>query len=117
VTARLEALHASARLVAPLPFGAADELLDGAPARRGRVLMESVDGRVSAGVWECDACRVETVVEGDELLVVIEGRLVIQTGQGQTLELGRGDVALLPDGLCCVLTVPERCRCAFHAVP
>jgi uncharacterized cupin superfamily protein len=46
--------------------------------------------------------------------VVLDGRIVIQTGQGGTLMLGRGDIAFLAGGTTCVLTGPERWRSAFH---
>jgi uncharacterized cupin superfamily protein len=94
----------------PLPE---DSIIEGAPEVYGRILAR--DGRAVAGLWECEPGRLELVVEGDELLVVLAGRLVIQTGQGETLLLEAGDVACLPDGTDCVLTVSERCRCVFQA--
>jgi uncharacterized cupin superfamily protein len=91
-----------------------DSIIGGSPRVRGRILAH--DRRAVAGLWECEPGRPEFVVEGEELLVVLAGRLVIQTGQGATMLLEPGDVACLPDGTDCVLTVSELCRCAFQAV-
>lgn len=102
----------SVALLAPWPTPE-DSIIGGAPEVHGRILAR--DGRAVAGLWECEAGRIELVVDGDELLVVLSGRLVIQTGQGETLLLEPGDVACLPDGTDCVLTITERCRCAFQA--
>jgi uncharacterized protein len=98
--------------LAPWPVPA-ESVIEGAPEVRGRILAH--DHRAVAGLWECEPGRIELVIEGDELLVVCDGRLVIQTGQGETLLLESGDVACLPDGTDCVITVSERCRCVFHA--
>lgn len=106
------AIAGSAGALAPWPLDE-DSIIEGSPQVRGRILAR--DRRAVAGLWECEAGRIELVIEGDEMLVVLAGRLVIQTGQGETLLLEQGDVACLPDGTDCVLTVTERCRCVFQA--
>jgi uncharacterized cupin superfamily protein len=114
VTLRPGTLPASAAVSTPWPLPATDELLDGAPERRRNVLWESADGRMSGGVWECEPCRLETHLDGNQMLVVLDGRLIIETGQGETLTLDRGDVGFLPVGTTCVITVTGHCRCAFQ---
>ncbi|HEY1592359.1 MAG TPA: cupin domain-containing protein [Solirubrobacteraceae bacterium] len=94
----------------PVP---SQSIIEGSPHVTGRILARN--RRAVAGLWECEPGRIEFVVDGDELLVVLTGRLVIQTGQGETIMLESGDVACLPDGTDCVVTVSERCRCAFQA--
>jgi uncharacterized cupin superfamily protein len=110
---QLTAIPGAGARLAPWPIPE-DSIIEGSPTARGRILAR--DGRAVAGLWECEAGRIELVVDGDEMLVVLEGRLVIQTGQGETLLLEPGDVACLPDGTDCAVTVTDRCRCAFQAV-
>jgi uncharacterized protein len=98
--------------LAPWPIPS-DSIIEGSPSVTGRILARN--RRAVAGLWECEPGRIEFVVEGDELLVVLAGRLVIQTGQGETITLEAGDIACLPDGTDCVVTVSERSRCAFQA--
>ena len=106
------AIAGSAGALAPWPLPE-EAILEGSPQVRGRILAR--DHRAIAGLWECEPGRIELVIDGDEMLVVLAGRLVIQTGQGETLLLEQGDVACLPDGTDCVVTITERCRCVFQA--
>ncbi len=110
---QLLSIPATVPSLAPWPV-AEESIIEGSPRMRGRIL--SRNDHAVAGLWESDACRLEVVIQGDELLVVLAGKLVIQTGQGETLLLERGDVACLPDGTDCAITVAQSCRCAFQTV-
>lgn len=110
---QLLSVPATVPSLAPWPISE-DSIIEGSPHLRGRIL--SRDERSAAGLWECDPCRLDVVVEGDELLVVLSGKLVIQTGQGDTLLLEAGDVTCLPDGTDCAITITESCRCVFQTV-
>ena len=92
----------------------ADAVLGGTPSLRGRLLSAAADGTPTGGVWEVDACRLELQAGSDELLAVLAGELVIQTDDGDTVQLQQGDVASLPGGVTYLLTVSEHCRVACH---
>jgi uncharacterized cupin superfamily protein len=102
----------SAEHMPPWPL-APERVLEGRPHARGRWLGASRDRGTRGGVWEFDEGRFELAVEGDAVVLVLEGCLIAQTGHGETLTLDAGDVARLPAGLDCVCTVPRFCRCAF----
>lgn len=76
-----------------------------APAPGGRV--------VERGVWEITP-GVVTDVEADEVFVVLSGRATIEFENGPTLEVGPGDVAVLPEGAVTRWTVHETLRKVYQ---
>jgi uncharacterized protein len=67
------------------------------------------DGGVAVGVWQHSA-GVSRDVEADEIFVVLSGRATVEVEGGPTLEIGPGDVGLLPAGARTTWTVHETLR-------
>ncbi|WP_198954848.1 cupin domain-containing protein [Kineosporia sp. R_H_3] len=66
-------------------------------------------GGVAVGVWQHSA-GVSRDVEADEIFVVLSGRATVEVEGGPTLEIGPGDVGLLPAGARTTWTVHETLR-------
>lgn len=66
-------------------------------------------GGVEVGVWAHTA-GVSTDVEADEVFVVLSGRATIECGDGTVLQVGPGDVGVLPPGVPTRWTVHEDLR-------
>ena len=115
----------------PLPFSLAvadavltpDELdpatiVSGDPRTASLVLHEQPaaepGGRtVERGVWEITP-GVVTDVEADEMFIVLSGRATIEIQEGPTLEVGPGDVAVVPEGAATRWTVHETLRKVYQ---
>ena len=68
---------------------------------------------VERGVWEITP-GVVADVEADEVFVVLSGRATIEFADGPTLEVGPGDVAVLPEGAVTRWTVHETLRKVYQ---
>lgn len=66
------------------------------------------------GIWEITP-GVVTDVERDEIFVVLSGRASIAVEGGETVEVGPGDVCLLPEGAKTTWTVHETLRKVYQA--
>ena len=94
----------------------ADELdpatiVSGEPRTASLVLHEG-DG-IERGIWEITP-GVVTDVEADELFVVLSGRATIEFQDGPTLEVGPGDVVVLPESAVTRWTVHETLRKVYQ---
>ena len=94
------------------------QIVSGDPRVASAVLHESPadepGGRVvERGVWEITP-GVVTDVEADELFVVLSGRATIEFENGPTLEVGPGDVTVLPEGAVTRWTVHETLRKVYQ---
>ena len=58
-----------------------------------------------------------TDVEADEVFVVLSGRATVEVVDGPTLEIGPGDVGLLPAGARTTWTVHETLRKVYVVRP
>ncbi len=75
------------------------------------------DGAVlGVGVWQ-HSPGVSTDVEADEVFVVLRGRATIEVAGGPSLEVGPGDVGLLPAGARTTWTVHETLRKVYVVRP
>jgi uncharacterized cupin superfamily protein len=86
--------------------------LDGAEiVVRSAVKFKSEDGKVIAGVWECEpgASRWEFLARG-ELITVLSGRMTVLEDGGEPAEITAGSTAYFPIGWCGVWTVHETLR-------
>ena len=94
----------------------ADELdpatiVSGEPRTASLVLHEGYG--IERGIWEITP-GVVTDVEADELFVVLSGRATIEFQDGPTLEVGPGDVVVLPEGAVTRWTVHETLRKVYQ---
>jgi len=90
------------------------QVVDGAPEVRSLSLHEG-DG-LAVGIWQHSA-GVSTDVEADEVFVVLRGRATVEVDGGPTLEVGPGDVGLLPAGARTTWTVHETLRKIYVVRP
>lgn len=74
----------------------------------GTAQIAAADG-VEVGVWAHTA-GASTDVEADEVFVVLAGRATIEFDDGSALEVGPGDVGILPPGAHTRWTVHEDLR-------
>lgn len=94
------------------------QILAGEPRVASVVLHQSVPAgpgarAVQRGIWEITP-GVVTDVEADEVFVVLSGRATIEFEGGATLEVGPGDVAVLPEGAVTRWTVHETLRKVYQ---
>jgi uncharacterized protein len=97
----------------------ATEPLDPAQVVSGGPLVRHlglVDDDPVVGIWQ-HSTGTSTDVESDEVFVVLSGRATIVVADGPTLEVGPGDVALLPAGAETTWTVHETLRKVYVLRP
>jgi ethanolamine utilization protein EutQ (cupin superfamily) len=97
----------------PVQFG--DEARDGNPEGRVGYICTREDGRSvsQAGVFECEPFTLAVTLSGDETVLVLEGELRIELGDGSALDLGPGDLAMLPKGSETKFIYKTRCKELF----
>lgn len=90
-------------------------IVSGDPRTASVVLHEQAGAErtVERGIWEISP-GVVTDVEADEMFVVLSGRATIEIQDGPTLEVGPGDVAVLPEGAVTRWTVHETLRKVYQ---
>ena len=90
-------------------------IVSGDPRTASLVLDErpGAERTVERGIWEITP-GVVTDVEADEMFVVLSGRATIEIQDGPTLEVGPGDVAVLPEGAVTRWTVHETLRKVYQ---
>jgi uncharacterized protein len=90
------------------------KVVAGDPEVRVLPLHDSDD--LAVGIWQ-HSTGVSTDVEADEVFVVLSGRATIEVADGPTLEVGPGDVGLLPVGARTTWTVHETLRKIYVVRP
>ncbi len=60
-------------------------------------------------IWECDVSEFDWYYDTDERCYMIEGKVVVETPQGE-VEIKKGDLVLFPKGLSCRWKVKEKIR-------
>lgn len=90
------------------------KIVGGAPEVRALALHDSDD--LAVGVWQ-HSTGVSTDVEADEVFVVLSGRATVEVADGPTLEVGPGDVGMLPAGARTTWTVHETLRKVYVVRP
>ena len=60
-------------------------------------------------VWESEPSRFDWEYSTDETCYVLEGKVVVETPEGN-VEFGAGDIVFFPKGLKCVWNVKERVK-------
>jgi len=93
---------------------APDQVVSGAPEVRFLALHEADD--LAVGLWQ-HSVGVSTDVEADEVFVVLSGRATVEVEGGPVLEIGPGDVGLLPAGAVTRWTIHETLRKVYVVRP
>jgi hypothetical protein len=95
--------------VEPLP---PEQILVGPAAVHHREVTRTPD--LGIGIWQHDI-GTSTDVETDEVFVVLSGRAAIDVQDGPRLDIGPGDLVLLPSGARTVWTIHETLRKVYVA--
>jgi uncharacterized cupin superfamily protein len=85
---------------------------EGQPRARGAVLVNSDDGTLFSGEWECTAGRFRWTYHEDEMVHIIEGQAFIEV-DGTMRSIGPGDAVFFPLGQTVRWHVPEYVRKIF----
>jgi uncharacterized cupin superfamily protein len=84
-------------------------IVDGNPVARSLCLTRSHDGQFSSGLWDCTAGKFHFTYFCDEIVHILEGEVIVEEA-GKIHVLRAGDVALFPQGLTALWTVPKYVR-------
>lgn len=79
---------------------APDDVLDGDPRARAKVLLHSAGDAPGGmtGIFGAESGTVRSPVAGFETFHVIDGRARFERSTGESVEVGPGDIAVLPAG-------------------
>lgn len=66
------------------------------------------------GAWECAPSRFPWEYDDREICYVFEGRVTVETSDGEKVEIGPGDMVTFPKGLRCTWTVHETIRKVYR---
>src|SRR6267154_2083267 len=73
-------------------------IMEGQPDSRGKVLVESADGKLGCGQWRCTPGKFRWEYTLDEFFWILEGEVTISIEGGKTMTLREGDTAHIPVG-------------------
>ena len=60
------------------------------------------EGVMSWSIWEKEVSRFDWFYDSTEECYLLEGEVVVETEDGETVEFGKGDFVTLPKGLNCI---------------
>lgn len=64
--------------------------------------------------WECNPSSFPWEYDDRETAYVFEGRVTVETSEGEMVEIGPGDLVTFPKGLQCTWTVHEKIRKVYR---
>lgn len=67
-------------------------------------------GVTSWGIWECEPSTFDWTYNSDETCYIIEGKVTVTYGNGQSVTIEKGDLVTFPEGLNCTWNVSEKIR-------
>ena len=88
------------------------------PQGRWALLCAPEDDRAltRVGIFHCEPHRIEVPLQSDELMYMLEGEVRIDLDDGTVVELGTGDMAVLPKDRQITLTYKTPCKQMFVTV-
>ncbi|WP_420556320.1 cupin domain-containing protein [Roseovarius sp.] len=99
------------------PFDApqsAYRIVRGDPVCHGRLDSGGPGHATRAGIWRCSEGAFDCTEQGDEMMVILQGRCrITDHASGDALELGPGDTAFVRDGMRVTWDVSEEVTKAF----
>ena len=57
--------------------------------------------------WGCDVSKFNWFYDSEETCLLIEGEVTVEYGDGKSVNISAGDLAIFPQGLACVWNVTE----------
>ncbi|MDO7837380.1 cupin domain-containing protein [Sphingobium sp. HBC34] len=75
-----------------------DRIVSGTPVAKVRTLVESEDGRISAGMWTCTPGRWRVSYDEYEYCRILSGKGAVIDESGTQTEIGLGDEFIVPAG-------------------
>jgi uncharacterized cupin superfamily protein len=67
-------------------------------------------GVLSWPIWEKEVSRFDWYYDSMEECYLLEGRVVVETEDGNKVEFGKGDFVTFPRGLSCIWDIKEAVR-------
>ncbi len=67
-------------------------------------------GVTSWPIWEKEVSRFDWYYDSIEECYLLDGKVIVETEDGETVEIGRGDFVTFPEGLTCVWDIKEPVR-------
>lgn len=90
-------IHAAEGVTDLEDWGALEEATGPAMATSGRTLWRG-QGAQEVGIWECTPGPSRWLLETNEFIQVVAGRMTVTVDGGEPVELARGDTAVFPKG-------------------
>ncbi|MCC0067573.1 MAG: DUF861 domain-containing protein [Rhodovulum sp.] len=88
-----------------------EAVIDGNPQERGALLLESADGKMVVGIWECTPyAEVFESYPGDEFCQVLSGKVTLTDADGHESTFVAGDSYVVPKGFKGTFRVVESMR-------
>ncbi|MBK8325957.1 MAG: DUF861 domain-containing protein [Moraxellaceae bacterium] len=93
---------------ASIDYPKTERLLKGSPQRLTYSLYEHP--HMSCGIWACEvgAWRIEFAANKQEFFTVIAGKVRLHDSQGDFIDIGAGDAAVIPPNFCGIFEVLEK---------
>ena len=89
----------------------AEDLHSGAPIQTGHSFFDTASGILTAGVWDCTPHELlPTPYSVDELMIVLEGSIIIEHESGRIDRFSAGDSFIIPRGTPCIWRQDEYVR-------
>ena len=58
-------------------------------------------------IWEKEISRFDWYYESTEECLLLEGKVIVETADGEKVEFGKGDFVTFPEGLSCIWDIKE----------
>ena len=58
-------------------------------------------------IWEKEISRFDWNYDSSEECLLLEGKVIVETANGEKVEFGKGDFVTFPEGLSCIWDIKE----------